>query len=488
MTNENKALLYVRVSSKEQESGYSLDAQEKLGLDYAKRNGLDVIKTWRGSESAWKTDRKHFYLMIEYAKKNGIKNIIFDITDRMTRNSSDMVKIADLVKEFDVTIHFSRMNKIYNRNSKPDEIFMLDIEVAVAKKLSNDISLKTGMGLQEKIEQGGYGGSAPLGYINNYVKKTIEPDPETAHFIKRAYELVCSGNYSLSMLSDQLYSEGMRSKRKKTKLAESKMYDLLRNPIYYGYVKWKDKLYKGNHEPIISKELFDRAQSVFKKKPRVDSRQNHFFNSMVQCEICGCKLTPGLYKKRKYLYYHCTFSKGKHDKAPYLTEEQLLGMFEKTVKNASLTDTQFEILKKALKEESGDTTERLENTLASLLNEKKTLRDRLSRLYDDKLDNKVTETFWKEKKIEYEKTLFELETRIDALSVKNAYHYKEALVTLELAKELTDKYKTEDLAEKVDLLKTVALNHTFNGETLNVLYKKPFDTIAKINEFNLWGE
>ena len=61
-------------------------------------------------------------------------------------------------------------------------------------------------------------------------------------------------------------------------------------------------------------------------------------------------------------------------------------------------------------------------------------------------------------------------------------------VTLELAKKFTDKYKTEDLAGKVALLKTVALNHTFNGETLNVLFKKPFDTIAKINELELWGE
>ena len=61
-----KALLYVRVSSKEQEKeGYSLDAQEKLGREYAKRKGLEIVRFWKVSESAWKQDRTEFNQMIE---------------------------------------------------------------------------------------------------------------------------------------------------------------------------------------------------------------------------------------------------------------------------------------------------------------------------------------------------------------------------------------------------------------------------------------
>jgi len=89
----NKALLYIRVSSKEQEDGYSLDAQEKLGFEYAIRSGLEIVKIWKVSESAWKQDRKFFHEMLDYAKKQSVKNIIFDITDRMTRNLHDLVKI-----------------------------------------------------------------------------------------------------------------------------------------------------------------------------------------------------------------------------------------------------------------------------------------------------------------------------------------------------------------------------------------------------------
>ena len=49
----SRAILYVRVSSKEQEKEeFSLDTQEKFRLDYAKRKGFEIVKTWKVSESS----------------------------------------------------------------------------------------------------------------------------------------------------------------------------------------------------------------------------------------------------------------------------------------------------------------------------------------------------------------------------------------------------------------------------------------------------
>ena len=148
----NKSLLYVRVSSKEQEKeGYSLDAQEKLGEEYAIRNNLKIIKRWKVSESAWQTDRGAFSEMISYAKKHDhVKNIIFDVPDRMTRNDMDKIRIYTLIKIHGKKIHFSRSNKTIDKDSGSEDEFMLDIEVAVAKKMSNDISRKTRMGCLKK--------------------------------------------------------------------------------------------------------------------------------------------------------------------------------------------------------------------------------------------------------------------------------------------------------------------------------------------------
>ncbi|MFQ5788451.1 MAG: recombinase family protein [Thermodesulfobacteriota bacterium] len=122
------SLLYVRVSSLDQErDGYSLDAQEKLGHEYAHRKELEIKRMWKVSESAWHKERKAFNQLVEYAKKHTeIKHIIFDITDRMTRNDLDKLKIYNLIKDYDKTNHFSRSNKILNKHSGSDDEFMFD--------------------------------------------------------------------------------------------------------------------------------------------------------------------------------------------------------------------------------------------------------------------------------------------------------------------------------------------------------------------------
>ena len=165
-----KAVIYLRVSSKgQEENGFSLDAQEKLAIEYATKHRLKVVKIWKGAESAWgKIERQNFSEMLSYMKKHSdVRHVIFDVLDRMTRNDVDKIKIAELVKEYDKVIHFSRDNKIYSRESSSDDEFMLDVQVAVAKKMSNDISRKTTMGMIEKAEQGIYPSCAPIGYLNN---------------------------------------------------------------------------------------------------------------------------------------------------------------------------------------------------------------------------------------------------------------------------------------------------------------------------------
>lgn len=246
----NSSLLYVRVSSKEQEKeGYSLDAQEKLGDDYALRNNLNIVKRWKVSESAWKEDRDSFSEMLEYAKKHEeVKHIIFDVTDRMTRNDMDKIKIYTLIKLYDKTIHFSRSNKTINKYSGSEDEFMLDIEVAVAKKMSNDISRKTKMGMQEKAEQGLYPSNAPLGYRNNRLTHLIDVDEQIAPYVKRAFSLMASGSYSLSMLVNALYNEGFRGK-KGNRIGKSAIDHFLKNPIYYGAFRWKKQLRQGSPYP-----------------------------------------------------------------------------------------------------------------------------------------------------------------------------------------------------------------------------------------------
>ena len=475
-----KAVLYVRVSSKEQgKEGYSLDAQEKLGHEYALRKNLEIVRSWKVSESAWRQERTAFNQMIEYAKRHDeIKHIIFDITDRMTRNDFDKLKIYTLIKEYDKKIHFSRTNKAFDKNSGSDDEFMFDIEVAVAKKMSNDISKKTQMGLLEKAEQGLYPSLAPLGYKNNTITHLMDVDEEKAPHIKRAFSLISSGSYSLIMVADTFYREGLRGKTG-NRIGKSSIDLLLKNPIYYGAFRWKGKLYQGSHAPLISKDLFDRVQSVLNGKNHPSIQKIGFaFNNLITCGICDCKVL-GERKKNKYNYYHCTFSKGRHNGVGYIREEKLATMFEDPIKRITLTDDIANWLKDALKENSKSTLRLQENRLDSLKNQYEKIDSRLSRLYDSKFDGEINEDIFKAKESEYRTQLIEVRSQIDTAKRINPNFYEDGCRTLELSKRLYPLYLRVNYEEKAKILAFVASNYILLDLSLCPTYRKPFDIVAK---------
>ncbi len=484
----NLSLLYVRVSSLDQEKdGYSLAAQEKLGYEYARRKELKITRAWKVSESAWHEERTAFNQLVEYAKKHPeIKHIIFDVTDRMTRNDFDKLKIYNLIKDYDKTIHFSRTNKIFNKNSGSDDVFMFDIEVAVAKKMSNDISRKTKMGMLEKAEQGLYPSVAPLGYKNNRITHLIEVDKENAPHIKRACSRMSSGSYSLRMLEYQLYDEGLRSKSSK-RVGTSTLDHVLKNPIFYGAFRWNGKLYQGSHVPIISKQLFDKVQSVLNGTyhPSIHKRKFHF-NSLMICGVCGCKVV-GEEKKNKYKYYHCTFSKGRHKEgAGYVREETVSEMFEEPVRKITLNDDITEWLIEGLKERSKNVSKLQENRYNSLNSQYNKVNTRLSRLYDYKFDGAINEEMFNVKEDEYKSQLIEIKSQIDSVQAINPDIHEYGYKTFELSNKRYRQYVRANNEGKAKILKFIASNYTLNDLSLDATYKKPFSFIAEGLSCTTW--
>jgi len=112
-----KAVLYARVSSKEQEEGFSIPAQLILLKDYAKKNKFRVIKEFIDVETAKQAGRSSFNSMIDFLKNNlEVKNILCEKTDRLYRNFKDYITIEDLelkmhlVKENEVLSSVSLLN------------------------------------------------------------------------------------------------------------------------------------------------------------------------------------------------------------------------------------------------------------------------------------------------------------------------------------------------------------------------------------------
>ncbi|MBU4185644.1 MAG: recombinase family protein [Proteobacteria bacterium] len=158
-----KAVLYARVSSKEQEDGFSIPAQLKLIKEYAVKNKLKIIKEFIDVETAKQAGRSNFNSMIDFLKSNlEVKNILCEKTDRLYRNFKDYITIEDL----ELKMHLVKENEVLSKESKSHLKFIHGIKILMAKNYIDNLSEETKKGMLQKANEGYYPSFAPLGYLN----------------------------------------------------------------------------------------------------------------------------------------------------------------------------------------------------------------------------------------------------------------------------------------------------------------------------------
>lgn len=481
--NINNSVLYCRVSSKEQEeTGYSLPSQEKLLSEYAGRKDFQIVKIFSVAESAsGSKQRKVFAEMMDFMSKNKINNLIVEKVDRLTRNLKEAVIANDWIDENeDRRIHFVKQNLIIHKNAKSDEKFRWDIEIVLAKKYISNLSEEVKKGQKEKLSQGWLPTKPPIGYktIGDKGHKVHVIDKETAPFIKKAFEMYASGNYSMEALRQKLYSEGFRT-RAGNKPAKNRIEDILNEPFYYGAMRWNSILYaEGKHEPIITKELFDKAQSVRRGHLAPTYSKHSFqFRKMMKCGECGCTITAEI--KKGIIYYHCNHYKNCTQK-PYTPEnkieEQLFGVF-KFFEN--ITPKEAEAIRNKIKENHSQETEYKENTLKTLNSRYTQLQSRLDILYNDRLDQKISTESWEKKQKEINQEQAEIQEQITRIKNVETKYFEIWLNIIDLAHRAKEIYEKRSPEERRLLLSHIFSNLMLKDEKVIPLLKKPVEVLVK---------
>src|SRR3989338_7355044 len=152
-------------------------------------------------------------------------------------------------------------------------------------------------GYREKLRRGGWPGLAPLGYRNDETNHTIVVDPERALLVKKLYEVYATGEYTLEELEREAGRWGLRSKSGKP-VRKNVLDKILRNPFYYGVMRFNGEHHEGCHPPLLSKVLFDRVQQALalRSKPHTRGRVVFSFTGFLRCGECGCMVTAELQK------------------------------------------------------------------------------------------------------------------------------------------------------------------------------------------------
>jgi DNA invertase Pin-like site-specific DNA recombinase len=474
-----KAVLYARVSSVEQErEGFSIPAQQRLLHEYAENHDLNIVEEFIDVETAKQAGRASFGRMLAFLEETpSVRIILVEKTDRLYRNFRDYVTLDDLHLE----IHLVKEGEVLSGASRSHQKFIHGIKVLMAKNYIDNLSEETKKGMAEKAESGVFPHRAPVGYRNDKETRTIVVDPERAPYVRELFQLYSTGRYSLDDLYQRCLNDGFRMPGSASAIPRSKIEYLLKNPFYIGQFRWKKRLYKGAHELIVSRELFDKVQEVFASHGRDRGlyRVHEFaFGSLMRCGECGCTITAERHKGR-YVYYRCTNYR-RTCKQGFQREEALAEQFQRYVRGIQLPPRVAEwardILKESLEEETDfheTAVERLEQDLARIK------RD-MNQAYRDRLDGRISEEFWGECSAQWE-------TERQRITERLARHEKADSAYLDLGVRLVDVagravelYEKYGLLERRGFLASILQDVTLKDGILRAEYRPAFRVLAQM--------
>ncbi len=346
-----KYCLYARKSTESDErQTLSIDSQVKEMLRLAEKDGLEIIDVRREAHSAKDSgERPVFNEIIADIRRGRFNGILTWAPDRLSRNAGDLGTLVDLMDQ-KVLLEIRTFGQKFINS--PNEKFLLMILCSQAKLENDNKSLNVKRGLRMRCEMGLWPTTAPTGYLNE--KRTdrkgyVLVDPERAPAIKKMFEKVAYEKWSGRKLYHWLrFDLNFRSKSNHH-LSLSNVYLILQNSFYCGifeYPRKSNNWYTGKHEPIITKELFEKAQEQLKRDQIHRGESKEFaFTKLITCGLCGSGITADEKFKKlangtvaRYIYYGCTRSKDLNCKGGYIREEELINQFSQLLDKISLDE------------------------------------------------------------------------------------------------------------------------------------------------------
>lgn len=309
----------------------SINGQLMEMTELAKREKIEVIEVITESHSAKETgQRPQFNHMLDNLNKGKYNAIITWAPDRISRNAGDLGRIVDLMDQGKL-LYIKTHSQTFSNN--PNEKFLLMILCSQAKLENDNRGINVRRGHRNKCQIGIRPGVAPIGYLNILKSNriaSVEIDKAKAPVIKEMFSRVANQGYSGRMIKRWLDEMDFRTKNN-CHLTLGRIYATLNNSFYYGEFKFGGKWYKGTHEPLITKQLFEKAQIRLQVSPRQWNKQVFPFKKLCRCGSCGGSVTAEIkYRRTKgnivntHIYYHCNRVRDYDCEEPYITEEELI--------------------------------------------------------------------------------------------------------------------------------------------------------------------
>ena len=377
-------------------------------LSYAKSKDYTEFEYYiDGGYSGKDLNRPAIQKLIEDCKNHKIDAVFVFKLDRISRSQRDtLYLIEEVFNKYDVS--FISMRENFD-TSTPFGKAMIGVLSVFAQLERETILERTRIGLKKRAEAGLWrgGGKIPFPYRYDRNTGTLIPIPEQVELLHKMISLYISGK-SFNAIGDIV---GMDES-----LVETRILSITNT----GKVPYKDEIYDGKHEAVVSDELYEEILRVNKVRSHEKYERHYLLSGKVYCGHCGAKYRYQKWGKRLIMYcYSQQKSKPRYIKDPncnnkrwdtFEVEDAVLEELFKMSLDLDLFKKTFNIATVNVKNEyrgrleeitkqinnllnniaSGIAVEETNNKINELEKEKETIEEKLIESDKREKDNKVS--------------------------------------------------------------------------------------------------
>jgi site-specific DNA recombinase len=314
--------LYARKSSEsEDRQVQSISDQLRELRAAAKEQGVRIVAELTESQSAKDPGtRPVFGEMLDRIERGDADGILCWSINRLSRNPIDSGRLSWLLQK-----SILKSIRTIDREYRPeDNVLLMAVESGVANQYILDLRKAVIRGMEGKAARGWFPNRPPQGYRIDPETKEIEPREPQFSLLRRAWELLLTGAYTVPQIRHELWKWGYSAESRRSKerrlFSESHLYRIFDKPFYYGVFTFRGQVFKGKHRPMVSKDEFDLGQRIIHGEIHVQPKRHDFpFTGLIRCGSCGCLVTAerkvkhykGTNRTVVYEYYHCTRRRGR---------------------------------------------------------------------------------------------------------------------------------------------------------------------------------
>ena len=346
-----RAVIYIRVSTKKQEDGFSPETQREHCYGWAKNHDYEVVKCFEGNYESAKSDtkRKRFNEMLRYVKekKNKIDAVIVYNMSRFSRTGS--FSEIDTLKEHGIVV-FSASSSYDARTISGECIQGFELlNARIDNKMKSQAIKDNG---EKALRSGRWIQQVPRGYDMKTTKAKQEITVnEIGRQISRAFKFKANNNLTNEEVRVKMKAEGLDLRKQEW----SKIFSNIFYAGYFSHNFLKGELIRGPHEALVSLDDFLKINGMLTQmhtsgyETKIDKGYAPLLGT-IKCPICGGNLTASLSTKMKKKYgkdvgyYVCSHKGCKYNASTKKVNKR----FEDIINGVSLNKTFEDLIKMQL--------------------------------------------------------------------------------------------------------------------------------------------